>query len=188
MLCFVEKTIMAKNKARIGKIGEFITAVQLMHQGYDVANVNDSIPNMKSVDLLVYDDDKKRHALVQVKSSVNNTFPVGFDLSVAEDINLLKKAVVCPFVFVKINMNGAEPQYTFYVLSRQQMIDLTYQGHDWYLHKLERKKDVKRSGICCIPEKWLQGEDITPKILKGENFSNPLKGITSENAWGNIWK
>ena len=34
---------MAKNKARLGKIGEFMTAVQLMHLGFDVANLNDSI-------------------------------------------------------------------------------------------------------------------------------------------------
>ena len=60
---------MAKKKARIGKIGEFMTAVQLMHLGFDVANLNDSIPNMKSVDLLVYDDNLKRHTLVQVKAS-----------------------------------------------------------------------------------------------------------------------
>ena len=51
---------MAKNKARLGKIGEFMTAVQLMHLGFDVANLNDSIPNMKSVDLLVYDDNLKQ--------------------------------------------------------------------------------------------------------------------------------
>ena len=178
---------MAKNKARLGKIGEFMTAVQLMHLGFDVANLNDSIPNMKSVDLLVYDDNLKRHTLVQVKASTEITFPVGFDLSVAEDMNKLKDAVTCAFVFVKVDLKGTEPKYTFYILSRQQMIELTYKGHDWYLHKLQRDKDVKRTGIVCIPEEWLQGSDIKPKRLTGENFKNPLNGISAKDAWNNIW-
>lgn len=178
---------MAKKKARIGKIGEFMTAVQLMHLGFDVANLNDSIPNMKSVDLLVYDDNLKRHTLVQVKASIENTFPVGFDLSVAEDMNKLKDAVTCAFVFVKVDLKETEPKYTFYILSRLQMIDLTYKGHDWYLHKLQRDKEVKRTGIVCISEEWLQGADIKPKRLKGEDFKNPLKGISAKDAWNNIW-
>ena len=178
---------MAKNKARLGKIGEFMTAVQLMHLGFDVANLNDSIPNMKSVDLLVYDDNLKRHTLVQVKASIENTFPVGFDLSVAEDMNKLKDAVTCAFVFVKVDLKETEPKYTFYILSRQQMIELTYKGHDWYLHKLQRDKEVKRTGIVCIPEEWLQGSDIKPKRLTGENFKNPLNGISAKDAWNNIW-
>ena len=178
---------MAKNKARLGKIGEFMTGVQLMHLGFDVANLNDSIPNMKSVDLLVYDDNLKRHTLVQVKASIENTFPVGFDLSVAEDMNKLKDAVTCAFVFVKVDLKETEPKYTFYILSRQQMIDLTYKGHDWYLHKLQRDKEVKRTGIVCISEEWLQGADIKPKRLKGEDFKNPLKGISAKDAWNNIW-
>ena len=178
---------MAKKKARIGKIGEFMTAVQLMHLGFDVANLNDSIPNMKSVDLLVYDDNLKRHTLVQVKASIENTFPVGFDLSVAEDMNKLKDAVTCAFVFVKVDLKETEPKYTFYILSRLQMIALTYKGHDWYLHKLQRDKEVKRTGIVCISEEWLQGADIKPKRLKGEDFKNPLKGISAKDAWNNIW-
>lgn len=178
---------MAKNRARLGKIGEFMTAVQLMHLGFDVANLNSSIPNMKSVDLLVYDDNLKRHTLVQVKASTGNDFQVGFDLSVAEDMNKLKCAVTCAFVFVKVDLNGTEPKYTFYILSRQQMIDLTYQGHDWYLHKLHRDKEVKRTGIVCIPEEWLQGGDITPKRLKGEIFKNPLNNKSSKNNWEGIW-
>ena len=178
---------MAKNKARLGKIGEFMTAVQLMHLGFDVANLNDSIPNMKSVDLLVYDDNLKRHTLGRVKASTENTFPVGFDLSVAEDMNKLKDAVTCAFVFVKVDLKETEPKYTFYILSRLQMIDLTYKGHDWYLHKLQRDKEVKRTGIVCISEEWLQGADIKPKRLKGEDFKNPLKGISAKDAWNNIW-
>lgn len=178
---------MAKNNARLGRIGEYMTAVQLMHKGFDVANLNDSIPNMKSVDLLVYDDNLKRHTLVQVKATTENTFPVGFNLAVAEDMDELQNAVTCAFVFVKIDMDGTEPKYTFYILSRQQMIDLTYKGHDWYLHKLERENDVKRTGLVCIPEKWLQGKNDTSR-LKGCEFENPLKGKSSENCWESIWK
>lgn len=181
------KITMSKNKARIGKIGEYMTSVQLMHQGFDVANLNDSIPNMKSVDLLVYDEILKRHTLVQVKTSTENTFPVGFDLSVAEDMKRLRSAVTCAFVFVKVDLKGKEPKYTFYILSKQQMIDLTYQGHDWYLHKLQRDNEVKRTGIVCIPELWLQGNDVKPKRLKGEDFKNPLNGNSSKDAWNNIW-
>ena len=67
------------------------------------------------------------------------------------------------------------------------MIELTYKGHDWYLHKLQCDKEVKRTGIVCIPEEWLQGSDIKPKRLTGENFKNPLNGISAKDAWNNIW-
>ena len=116
-----------------------------------------------------------------------NTFPVGFDLSVTEDMNKMKDAVTCAFVFVKVDLKVTEPKYTFYILSRQQMIELTYKGHDWYLHKLQCDKEVERTGIVCIPGEWLQGSDIKPKRLTGENFKNPLNGISAKDAWNNIW-
>ena len=52
-----------------------------------------------------------------------NTFPVGFDLSVTEDMNKMKNAVTCAFVFVKVDLKVTEPKYTYYILSRQQMIE-----------------------------------------------------------------
>ena len=54
--------------------------------------------------------------------------------------------------------------------------------YDWY-----REKEISEKSPAGIDVKWLMGED-EPETKRHKAFVNPLKGVSCEDCWENIWK
>ena len=170
-------------------IGENLVSAQLMAHGWPTVNLNHSINNFKGTDLYC------QHGLdstdiigIQVKTTIKSSFLVGLKTEDCVDLNFLSKKVIGPWVFVHLK-STIPLDVDYYVLPRQAVIDLLYQGHDWYLHKWNRKATPSLySSPAAIPIRWLRGEnDHSSK--SSVVFSNPYPGdvFRQPTSWNKIW-
>lgn len=179
---------MSQAHNRLGAIGEHMVMAQLMQQGWDAHNANTSITNNEGVDVICINE-RKSIALIQVKTTKENSFPTGLTMEQAQDKSYIFDHVAGPWVFVKSIGEKEDTQYKYYVLSKMQVVNLIYESNDWYINKVKRQHPLRNlKAVCAISEIWLTGKDYEAPKLKGEIFKNPLKGISSEGAWDNIWK
>lgn len=58
---------------------------------------------------------------------------------------------------------------------------------DYFGHPCEGRGYTLRSIFAEIDVKWLMGED-EPETKRHKAFVNPLKGVSCEDCWENIWK
>lgn len=180
---------MSQTKLKLGTIGEHMVMGQLLLQGYDCFNANFSIQKNTEYYDLVCINAKGETALVQVKTTEKNGgWPISISIKQAQQKAYIESRVKGPWVFVKKDGEGINSVFHYYILSREQVIDMIYEGHDWYINKLQHRVKLNLDAICTVQEEWLRGQDCVPKRLNGPTFINPLKGISSEEAWDNIWK
>lgn len=171
-------------------IGENLVSANLTAHGWPCANVNSSIKNFKGIDIYCQKGlDSTEGVGIQVKASMKKGFLVGLNCGEAADLNVLKQKITGPWIFVHIKaLVPLEAEY--YVLSRQELIDILYEGHDWYLNKWNRPAtESLKTSPAAISLKWLRGEN--DKSNKSSiQFQNPYSGdiFRSESAWDNIWK
>lgn len=179
---------MSQKNSRIGAIGEHMVAAQLMLHEWDAFNANDSITNMCAIDLICLNQHRQT-ALIQVKTTEQSSFPVGLTMEDAKDRKKVEQHVVGPWVFVKLDGKGADKQFKFYVLTRDETIELILQSNDWYLHQVNRGgKRIEEKSVCAVLEEWLTGKDYDAPRLNAPTFRNPLKGKSTQDQWDSIWK
>lgn len=200
---------MAKNtkmsqqeRARAGAIGENLVIAKLMQQGWDAFNANVTIKNCKSIDLVCFNGDKSNpdkpyqpaYSLIQVKTCRQKNIPAGFTIGQCLDKEFLKNNIMGPYVFIY----AKDTEYRYFIISRNDVIELLYQGHIFYVDGYNRNIDEntnsneKRNGISLnsmagLPIRWLEGKS-EPATNKHCAFINPFDGISFENQWDNIWK
>lgn len=106
----------------------------------------------------------------------------------AADIDYLKNNIKGPWVFVHIK--DLQPlSVDFYVLTRQQMIDLVYGLHHWYLDGWERRPRTEslEKSVACIRVEHILGKQDKSRF-SDSLFDNPMNREPSTlNNWGNIW-
>ncbi|MDE6354666.1 MAG: hypothetical protein K2L56_06400 [Prevotella sp.] len=184
------------DKARLGAIGENNVVSILMQKGWDAFNANCTIKNYKSVDIVCLNSDmsenndcpwKPKLALVQVKTCRQTAIPIGFSTRHCLDKEYLNRMVKGPYVFVLVNEESKEYDFRYFILSRLQFIELAYSVHHYYINGYKREKELKLDAPACLHVRWLEGksDEATSKHIA---FNNPLKGLSSENNWENIWK
>lgn len=179
---------MSQKNSSIGAIGEHMVAAQLMLHKWDAFNANASITNMCAFDLICLNE-QKQTALIQVKTTEQNSFPVGITMAEAKDRKKVEQHVVGPWVFVKINGEGAVLPFEYYILSRAQVVEMIWKSNDWYLHKVDRgNKIVKEASVCAIMVEWLNGKNYNAPRLNAETFINPLNGKSAQDEWDKIWE
>ena len=100
---------------------------------------------------------------------------------------MLKEKVMGPYVFVYVNMVNEEWKFRYFILSRSQFIELLHSAHVWYKYDWYREKEISEKSPAGIDVKWLMGED-EPETKRHKAFVNPLKGVSCEDCWENIWK
>lgn len=187
------QSITQAEKARLGSIGENLVVTKLMQEGWDAFNANCTIKNYKSIDIVCLNSDeyetdelwwKPKTALVQVKTSVQNTIPAGFSIEESLDKEYLEKMVKGPYVFVSAKRNNDAYSFRYFIVSRKQFINLLYNAHLFYDNK-HNGSEVKNAPAC-ITISWLEGKpNFSPRTP--EEFGNPIKE-TCEDKWENIWK
>lgn len=177
----------SNNKARLGAIGEHLVATHLLANGWDAILANMSISNVAKYDIVCINPKTGDKQLVQVKTSIESNIPIGITLeeSVTE---VLQSKIIGPWVFVYVEGKGEDKTFRFFVLSRSEMIRLTNDSNDWYLHKWKssyRKKPVSVKNPNALKVTWLygMGEEDNAKHYE---FINPLTE-SSEDKWNKIW-
>lgn len=183
------------DKARLGAIGENNVVSLLMQQGWDAFNANCTIKNYKSIDVVcikagLKDSDKPWKpltAFVQVKTSVQNSIPIGFNTEQCLDKSYLERMVMGPYVFVNVTIKENHYTFRYFIITRKQFIELAYQVHYYYVYGYNRNKELKLSAPGAFNIRWLEG--ISDKETSYHRaFDNPLKGVSCENKWDNIWE
>lgn len=182
-------------KARLGAIGESLVVAKLMQQGWDAFNANCTIKNYKSIDIICLNSDlreegelswKPKTALVQVKTCSQKNIPVGFTLEQSLNKEYLEHNVKGPYVFVYANKNE-DYEYDYFIISRNDFIELLYSSNYWYVHEWNREKSLNLSSPAGLYIRWLMGKD-EEETPRHKAFKNPLNGVSCENIWANIWK
>ncbi|MCH5306709.1 MAG: hypothetical protein J1E37_01415 [Prevotella sp.] len=203
-----KRTISQSQKNRMGAIGESNVVSQLMQHGWDAFNANCTIKNFKSIDIVCLngnDCDEKtpwrpKTALIQVKTCSQRTIPMGFTIRDCLDRNYLERSVMGPYVFVHAKENeDGKYSFRYFIISREDFIELAYRGHLFYVYDYERKHNkqpfndenyingVSINSPAGLKVSWLEGFDEL-ETKNHKHFENPLKGVSCENAWENIWK
>lgn len=171
-------TKLSKNQK--GAIGEHLVAAKLLEQGFDVFMANMSINNSKAYDILAVIPDNLITHFIQVKFNSTKFFNAGMTIEQCLDYDYLSQRIVGPWIFVD---GSQKDKYDFYILTRQEVIDLLYQAHDWYCNHFYRTKDISSKSPAGFKLKWLQGlsEDATNNH---EKFVNSI--ANAKDRWDKI--
>lgn len=174
-------------KAQLGAIGEMRVASMLMQKGWDAFIANMTINNNAKYDLICVNPNTSERVLIQVKTSIRSSFPVGLSLGDAAS-PVLEEKIVGPWIFVYAQGEGTDMTFKYFILSRSQMIMLTRESNDWYINKWHRDKPVNLNNPCALKLAWLsKGYDkSSERNSRYEAFVNPLV-TSSENQWDSIW-
>jgi hypothetical protein len=195
-------------KARIGAIGENNVVSKLMQHDWDAFNANCTIKNFKSIDIVCLNSGKcveskpwmPSVALVQVKTSVQTNIPAGFTIGQCLDRQYLEQNVKGAYVFVAATkINEHDYSFRYFIISRQDFIELIYQAHQFYVYGYTRVAGAKplqdenrENGInlqapAGLYVRWLEGASDKATV-NHIAFNNPLNGVSCEDKWDNIWK
>ena len=142
---------MELSNSQLGRLGETAVAMELMKRGYDVINLNDSISNFKSADLLCIKDGKS--FFVQVKTGTEHNILTGLTSTPDGVIKDFDDKIVCPWVFVKVTpINDIDYNFDFYILSKDDTKALISSSNDWYANKWGRT--LKGNILVGVEVKW----------------------------------
>ena len=173
------------DKARLGAIGENMVVAQLLQQGWDAICANLSIRNCKAIDVVCVHPDTRKTVLVQVKTIVGNSFPIGFTLEETMT-SLMKPKVVGPWVFVQALGQKENMTFRYFIVPPSEFIKLSNDSNDWYINKWNRQKTISLKSPSALKLTWLEGKGEDEKD-NHEAFVNPFPN-GFENKWDNIWK
>ena len=129
--------------------------------------------------------------MVQVKASSAKTpnFYTGFSSTKKGKIidKSLEENVTCPWVFVHILAENGENKYKYYILTREEVINLIEDSNSWYWteggHHKNATKDNQQVGL---PIGWITGHNIMKN--GGKQYPRNIKIDNPENAWDKITK
>lgn len=169
-------------KSQLCAIGEHLVAAKLIEMGWDVFMANQSINNVEAYDLICVEPLTKKTIFVQVKCSVDSSFPIGMNIGNASDLNYLQKRIVGPWVFVRLIIDDGGYKPEFYVLTKDEMIEITHASNDWYVHQYFRTTPVKSTNACALTTQFLSGVDINQTNTHAM-FHNPFKKKNMKDDW-----
>ncbi|MBD5355510.1 MAG: hypothetical protein HDR88_00650 [Bacteroides sp.] len=170
---------------QLGLLGENLVCANLLAHGWDVANLNVSFGNFRNIDLICQNN-KNESVTIQVKTLYGNQCAfIGLTSHEAAECNNNNK-IVSAWIFVKIN-TLFPLQADYYILSRNQMIELTYKIHYWYLFEWNRPATQSLKDSPAGIYIWmLQGKDRKSRYAD-QDFVNPFTPTSFLNKWDNIW-
>ena len=172
--------------AQIGLIGETAVKLKLQENGWDAINLNDALRNFKGADLICING--KETCLIQVKTCPNPNRNPNIRTGLISDcdghIKDLEEKVVGPWVFVQIKGEGTTAEYDFYILTRQEVIDLITTSNAWYVkHKEERGKDIQIG----LYLSWIRGIGYNPNAKDYHEYKSVIKE-DPKDKWEKIWQ
>ena len=135
-----------------GKIGETAVELELLKKGFNVININNSYPNYKNADLICMNANNGKSVMIQVKTGTTLNILTGFISELDGTIPNLETSVIGPWVFVYMTDDKIS-NMEFYILTREEVIELISSSNKWYVKEWNRK--LKNKPIVGIEVDWL---------------------------------
>jgi hypothetical protein len=178
---------MSKANQLLSKIGENMVIVRLLQEGVVAYNANAIQTNFAKIDLIC----PRGNALVgiQVKTSdeMKPNFPTGLLLPQARRRGDVEKAVIGPWVFVHAFGKGKDMSFEYYILTREEVIELILASNSWWEHDWSRKKPLSEKSLVGLNLSWITGEG-EKETAGHEAFVSPIKKDAAKDAWDKITK
>ena len=172
-----------KNRTK-GLIGETAVTLELLKLGYDVFNLNGIYHNYKNADLECINPENMKTTMIQVKTGTTHNIMTGFISELDGTIPDLEKKVIGPWVFVLMDKKF---NTEFYVLTKDETIELLKTSSDWYANSWNRK--LNKKPVVCVELSWLQGgvSKASKPLAKKQHpeYQSSLK-VSSQNRWDKI--
>jgi Holliday junction resolvase-like predicted endonuclease len=172
-------------KLNIGQIGETAVTLELQKLGLDTINLNGIRSNYQSVDLICMNLDTGKSVMIQVKTGTTRNIITGLVSELDGSIPNLQTKIIGPWVFVKMDDETFDME--FYVLTKEETIELISSSNNWYVNGWSRKLSSKP--LIGIEVSWLQGKHVEASNEKSRKqhiaFKNPL-GHNSKDRWDKI--
>ena len=125
-----------------GKIGETAVMLELLKKGFNVININNSYPNYKNADLICMNANNGKSVMIQVKTGTTHNILTGFTSELDGTIQKLEESIIGPWVFVYMPDNKMS-NMEFYILTREEVIELISSSNKWYATEYYRKLKKK---------------------------------------------
>ena len=162
-----------------GKIGETAVMLELLKKGFNVININNSYPNYKNADLICMNANNGKSVMIQVKTGTTQNILTGFTSDVKGSIPKLEEKIIGPWVFVYMpddKMSNME----FYILTREEVIELISSSNKWYATEYYRK--LKKKYPVGVYVDWLEGGSSKATKLHPE-YKSTLRQTSKDNWW-----
>lgn len=176
---------MKMNNQNIGQIGETAVVLELLKKGFDVININDSYHNYKNADLICLNPGLGKSVMIQVKTGTSHNILVGFTSELDGTVPQLEEKVIGPWVFVY--MDEHDFSMKFYVLTKEETIELIKTSCDWYANAWNRQ--LKTKPLVGVEVDWLEGKSSAasrPSAKKQHPEYKSTLSETSQNKWEKI--
>jgi Holliday junction resolvase-like predicted endonuclease len=186
MIALVEtKQLKMETKLDIGRIGEKAAELELLKLGYDVINLNDFRNNYENADLICMNPKTGKSVMIQVKTGTTKNIMTGLTSELDGTIPNLEQKIIGPWVFIKMDKRTFAME--FYVLTREETIELISSSNDWYVNGWNRQ--LKSKPMVGIEVSWLQGKTTEAKTGQCKKQYREYKNIlsnNSQNSWHKI--
>ena len=174
---------------QLGKLGETAVALELMKRGYDVINLNESLQNFQHADLLCVCSRTGKMQPIQVKTGSTKNIYCGLTATTKGEIIGIEDKVVCPWIFVHVTEITTAKQkkdlhFDFYILTREETIDLLQDAHNWYANDTKYKRDRQKPIRVGMDIQWLNADG--KKETRLHNAYKSLLTESSQDKWDNI--
>lgn len=177
---------MELDNSQKGILGETIVALELMKKGWDVININTVYRNYKNADLICMNANNGMSVMIQVKTGTTHNILTGFTSELDGSIPNIETSVIGPWVFVFMpddNLSKIE----FYILTRQEVIELISSSNKWYV--TEWNRELKSKPMVGVELDWLKGNSSSaskPNAKKQHPEYKSSLTETSRDKWEKI--
>ena len=168
-----------------GELGENLVAMALMNMGWDVININTVYRNYKNADLICMNANNGKSVMIQVKTGTTHNILTGFISELDGTIPNLETSVIGPWVFVYMpddKLSNVE----FYVLTREEVIELIYSSNKWYV--TEWNRELKSKPIIGVEVDWLQGKPSKASTQNAKKQHLEYKSTLHQTSKDNWYK
>ena len=168
---------------QLGRLGETAVSLELQKKSFDVINLNDSIKNFPGADLLCVSSKSGKHTFIQVKTGSTNNIQCGLVSTTGGIIDNLKSKVTCPWVFVHVEQHLDDISFEFYVLTKDETLELIDKSNHWYTKEWTRS--LKCDVHVGVDVKWLKGEGSKESKGLHPAFESTLRE-SALNRWDKL--
>ncbi|MBO7225781.1 MAG: hypothetical protein J6V35_07715 [Bacteroidales bacterium] len=162
-----------------GELGEILVSMELINRGLDVVNINTVYRNYKNADLICMNANNGKSVMIQVKTGTTQNILTGFISDDKGSIPKLEEKIIGPWVFVYMpddKMSNME----FYILTREEVIELISSSNKWYATEYYRK--LKKKYPVGVYVDWLEGGLSKATKLHPE-YKSTLRQTSKDNWW-----
>jgi hypothetical protein len=153
--------------------------LELLKRGFDVININNSYLNYKDADLICMNANNGKSVMIQVKTGTTHNILTGFTSEFDGTIQKLEESIIGPWVFVYMpddKMSNME----FYILTREEAIELISSSNKWYATEYYRKLENKYP--VGVEIDWLKGGSSNATKLHPE-YKSTLHQPSKDKWW-----